>query len=261
MRKLTTLFLVALLLIAAIIPAQAAPFKTAALKAPAESGITEDKALEIARAEWKKALSATDEDNDAAFVTVSYVTVGNDDAPTDAWLIVLRHDFLEGTPDDCGVTIDAKSGEVLDIDVSNMEKRIRAYEEVWGVQPSWTLEHKQFFYAAYMAYPDERFVEGLPREGEMTLDEAVAYAKKVLLEEGVTEDALKDKPMAVSYYTKASEPAPDEHYQTDHWIVYFYVPERNANGIYDTYYQVTFAPEDGYVYFLHNYEVEGFGNG
>lgn len=262
MRKLFLLMLVLLSVAVCGLPALAEgdPFMEAAVLVPGDGDMPFADALAIARAAYAEAMGEAYQDLYEDQMTACFVSVERDGETQRMWRIALCNGGRDMSTV-CAVMVLSPSGDVAGIEQYDWYARREAWEAEKGPYPTWTVEDKSLFYEVYSRMSGDLYADAVPQAHDMTGEEAVAAAKKVLVEEkNADPEELETLMMGVIFQKKLHDNAED-FYQKDFWAVTFVVENPDRPTGYEEVYQANIASPDGEVYLLYNMHEDGRGNG
>lgn len=261
MRKFGLLVMITLLLTALCLSAQADALLTAKLAESGEDDLSYEDALFIAREIWAENNDGkTDETNPEAFgVIACFITLQGEGGEERAWHMVLQE--RGGSGSQFEALIYSPEGEKTTNNKTRWVDKVTEWEAAKGPRPFWTPEDMALFYRLYeRVIGEDMFVIAMPREGNLSSEEAIEIAIATLVKDkGEDEAALKALKASTTYW----EPMMDDPGENDvpYWAVCFYNPDIKAGGNYSALSQVNIKVEDEEPFFVFSVEADGPGNG
>lgn len=258
---LTLLFTMSLALVAFAEPL----FLTATVAAPGEEDLTQEEALVIAKKEWEKTLGAVDyerkvDDWLVKFPVSIFVNVTVDGKTERAWCMALRDRITE---DGCVVTILSPSGTVVDVATYKCNDVREEVIKTKGDLDFLSLEDMMIYGAMVESLPGDTARRGLPEEGDLTREEAIAKAKEIVLERSdVSAEDLDAMPYVIAYWVNV--PIADSekgNYDTNHWTVAFGTGGPDVGEPFHSIYYVNLSVKNGDVFFYYDEVKQGPANG
>lgn len=250
-RKLAGIVLLVLLCVASLALAEM-PVPVLILTPGAED-LDQEKAEEIARMATLEAYAdVTKEKLQEGRIYSAFVEVKVDGKAEKAWIVKLYHGLFPVTY----VTVQSPDGTVLDV-TEYYGTLFDNWAKEKGHSVHWTMEEKALFFRLGDLAAEDDFYVDIPREGDISEEEAISAAKAYITSETGRDEAELAPLLADASITRIVE-TPDH----DYWSIVFHDPELlEEKGEASVQYQVNVRTKDGVVDAFFNIKDDGPGHG